>query len=148
VHDLVRLAKPVLGRVLKVHKRQARSSLSFLTPSHHSSGILRLGAGGRAEIPKIVEFWRGELPLGRAFWLWGILGGGVVSLLAPLFALMLVAAGAPAWLAVLVFAAHIPWNFVLLVGVWRSAERPGVSPAAANLARLVILAWVVVLSLL
>jgi hypothetical protein len=55
---------------------------------------------------------------------------------------------APAWLAVLVFAAHIPWNLVLLVGVWRSAERPGVSPAAANLARLVILAWVVVLSLL
>jgi hypothetical protein len=33
------------------------------------------------------------------------------------------------------------------VGVWRSAERPEVSPAAANLARLVILAWVVVLSL-
>jgi hypothetical protein len=47
-----------------------------------------------------------------------------------------------------VFAAHIPWNLVLLVGVWRSAERPGVSPAGANLARLVILAWVVVLSLL
>jgi hypothetical protein len=60
---------------------------------------------------------------------------------------MLVAAGAPAWLAVLVFVAHIPWNLVLLVGVWRSAERPEVSPAAANLARLVILAWVVVLSL-
>jgi hypothetical protein len=36
---------------------------------------------------------------------------------------------------------------VLLVGVWRSAGRPEVSPASANLARLVILAWVVVLSL-
>jgi hypothetical protein len=37
---------------------------------------------------------------------------------------------------------------VLLVGVWRSAGRRGVSRAAANVARLVILAWVVVLSLL
>jgi hypothetical protein len=61
---------------------------------------------------------------------------------------MLVAAGAPAWLAVLAFAAHIPWNLILLVGVWRSAGRPEVSRAAANVARLVILAWVVVLSLL
>ena len=96
----------------------------------------------------MVEFWRGGLPLGRAFWLWGILGGGIVSLLTTLLALMLVAAGAPAWLAVLVFAAHIPWNFVLLVGVWRSAGRPEVGPAATNLARLTILVWVVVLSLL
>ena len=61
---------------------------------------------------------------------------------------MLIAAGAPAWLAVLVFAAHLPWNLVVLVGVWRSAGRPEVSRATANLARLVILAWVIVLSLL
>jgi hypothetical protein len=55
--------------------------------------------------------------------------------------------GAPDWLAVLVFGAHIPWNLVLLVGVWRSAGQPGVSPGATKLARSVILAWVVVLSL-
>jgi hypothetical protein len=58
------------------------------------------------------------------------------------------AASAPPWLAVLAFAAHIPWNLMLLVGIWRSAGHPEVSPAAANLARTVILAWVVVLSLL
>ena len=105
-------------------------------------------ASAKAEIPTIVEFWRGDLSLGRAFWIWGIVGGGVVSLFATLLALMLVAAGAPAWLAVLVFAAHIPWNLILLVGVWRSAGRPGVSRAAANVARLAMFAWVVVLSLL
>ena len=102
----------------------------------------------RGEIRTIVEFFRGGLPLGRAFWLWGILGGGIVSLFSTLLALTLVAASAPAWLAVLAFAAHIPWNLMLLVGIWRSAGRPEVSPAAANLARTVILAWVVVLSLL
>jgi hypothetical protein len=36
---------------------------------------------------------------------------------------------------------------MLLVGIWRSAGRPEVSPAAANLARTGILAWVVVLSI-
>ena len=71
----------------------------------------------------IVEFWRGNLPLGRAFWLWGILGGGAVSLFSTLFALALLAAEAPAWPAIVVFAAYIPWNLVLLVGVWRSAEQ-------------------------
>lgn len=107
-----------------------------------------LARSTEGEIRTIVEFWRGGLPLGRAFWLWGILGGGIVSLLTTLLALMLLTAGAPAWLAVLVFAAHIPWNFVLLVGVWRSAGRPEVGHAAANFVRLTILLWVVVLSLL
>ena len=96
----------------------------------------------------IVEFWRGGLPLGRAFWVWGLLGGGVVSLCATLLALMLLAARAPGWLAALVFGAHIPWNLVLLVGVWRSAARPEVSHATANVARLAMIVWVVALSLL
>src|SRR3712207_3225131 len=88
----------------------------------------------------VVELWRGELPLGRAFWLWGVLGGGVVALFTTLLALALVTAGAPTWLAVLVFAAHVPWNLVLLVGVWRSAGRPEVGRDTAFLARLAIAA--------
>ncbi len=96
----------------------------------------------------VVEFWRGGLPLGRAFWLWGILGGGLVDLLATMFALALVVAGAPTWAIVLAFVAHVPWNLVLLVGVWRSAGRPEVGRDTAHLARLAILGWVVALSVL
>src|SRR5215207_4461994 len=96
----------------------------------------------------IVELWQGRLPLGRAFWLWGILGGGVVALFATILALALLTTGAPAWLAALVFAAHLPWNLVLLVGVWRSAGRPEVGRDTAFLARLVIAAWAVALSVL
>jgi hypothetical protein len=55
---------------------------------------------------------------------------------------------APARLAALAFAAHLPWNLVLLVGVWRSAAQSGVASGTATLARLAMLAWVVVLSLL
>jgi hypothetical protein len=96
----------------------------------------------------VVEFWRGDLPLGRAFWLWGILGGGLVNLLATMFALALVVAGAPTWVIVLVFVAHLPWNLVLLVGVWRSAGRPEVGRDMAYLARLAIIGWVVALFVL
>jgi hypothetical protein len=96
----------------------------------------------------IVRFWYGELPLGRAFWLWGILGGFVVNLVSTLLALVLLAAHAPSWLAVLVLVAHLPWNLVLLIGVWRSAGRSEISRKTADLARMAMLAWVVALSLL
>ena len=96
----------------------------------------------------IVEFWRGGLPLGRAFWGWGFVGGALVSLFSTGLVLALVAADAPNWLPLLVFAAHIPWNLVLLVGVWRSAERAEVSRDTANLARIAIVLWVVALSVL
>ena len=96
----------------------------------------------------IVELWRGELPLGRAFWLWGVLGGAAVGLFTTLLPVVLLAAEAPAWLAALAFAAHLPWNLVLLVGVWRSAGRPEVDRDAAVLARAVMLGWVVALSVL
>jgi len=43
---------------------------------------------------------------------------------------------------------HIPWNLVLLLGVWRSAERTEISRDTAWLTRLVMLVWVVVLSVL
>ena len=89
-----------------------------------------------------------KLPLGRAFWLWGILGGGVVTLFATILARQLLTTGAPAWLAALVFAADIPWNLVLLVGVWRSAGQPEVSRDVAQLAQRAIVTWTVVLSIL
>jgi hypothetical protein len=145
VPELLRTLNPWRSRRFS---RPCRTTSSFWPQANTRAVFFTRGVGGRAEILTILEFWRGGLPLGRAFWLWGVLGGGVVSLFATLLALMLVAAGAPAWLAVLVFAAHLPWNLVVLVGVWRSAGRPEVSRAAANLARSVILAWVVVLSLL
>jgi hypothetical protein len=96
----------------------------------------------------VVELWRGGLPLGRAFWLWGVLGGAAVGLSSTLLAAILLAAEAPAWLAALAFAAHLPWNLVLLVGVWRSAGQPEVDRDAALLARAVMLGWVVALSVL
>jgi hypothetical protein len=95
----------------------------------------------------VKEFARGGLPLGRAFWVWGILGGAVVNLFATLAAVAVLSAELSPWLAALVFAAPIPWNILLLVGVWRSAQRPEVGRGAGLLAQLGIAVWVMVLCL-
>jgi hypothetical protein len=95
----------------------------------------------------VAAFWRGDLPLATAFWAWGILGGALFNLAATLLVVALLSADAPAWLAALAFAAHIPPNVALVVGVWRSAARPEVGRGTAEIARWTILAWAVLLSL-
>ena len=96
----------------------------------------------------IRQFWRGGLPLGEAFWLWGILGGGVVNLFATLAALLLLTAE----VARLARGAarsrlHIPFNLFLLVGVWRSSARPEIGAERRQLARLCMSVWVIALSI-
>jgi hypothetical protein len=99
-------------------------------------------------IKALTEFWRGEVPLGRAFWIWGILGGGAISLASSVLALAIIAGGGPGWLAMIAFGAHVPWNLVLLVGVWRSSDRPEVRKEMAQMARLTIVVWVLALAVL
>jgi hypothetical protein len=100
-----------------------------------------------AAMPPVAAFWRGELPLGRAFWGWGILGGALVNLVATLAAMFLLVAEAPAWLAAMIFAAPIPWNLALIAGVWRSAAHAGTG-LHGDLARIAILVWALILCLL
>ena len=94
------------------------------------------------------RFWQGGLPLGKSFWLWGILGGGVLALFATLLGLMLLIFEASPWLVVALIVAHIPFNFYLLVGVWRSAGRSEVGRDARLIARICISAWLAILSLI
>ena len=96
----------------------------------------------------ILRFWRGGLPLGEAFWLWGILGGGVVNLFGTFAALLLLREEVSPWLVVLLMVAHIPFNLFLLLGVWRSSARPEVGPERRQLARICMTAWAIALSIL
>jgi hypothetical protein len=115
------------------------------------------GAGGAAAVLMVSvaspikafkEFWRGEVPLGRAFWVWAILGGAAVNFATTLVSLAIIARGGPGWLALMAFLAPMPWNIVLLVGVWRSADQADVRKDKAQMARLAIVVWVLVLSLI
>jgi hypothetical protein len=99
-------------------------------------------------VTALRRFWQGDLPLAEAFWIWGILGGGVLALFLTVFALMLLAFEVPTGWVVALMVLHVPANLYLLVGVWRSAGRPGVGPDLRLVARLVMGAWALVLSLI
>lgn len=56
-------------------------------------------------------------------------------------ALAIVTLDGPVWLVVIVDVLPIPYNVVVLVGVWRSAARWQGEPVWATLARLAIAIW-------
>lgn len=92
---------------------------------------------------RIVELWRGEIPLARAFWLWAIVGGLLVNGVATVAALTAVTVEAPDLLAAALFFAPIPYDVLMVVAVWRSAARHDGRPEHANWARVAVLAWAV-----
>ncbi|MFN7782986.1 MAG: hypothetical protein ACK5PG_09625 [Lysobacterales bacterium] len=67
--------------------------------------------------------WYGEVPMRRLFWSDMLLIGTLINLTASVAALALVAGGAPAWLAVALHFAPVPYNLFLLLAVGRSPER-------------------------
>jgi hypothetical protein len=97
---------------------------------------------------RLSELWTGRLPLSVAFWTYAVFWGFLLNLAATLGSLAVLAAssgGAPetsmALLSAALHVAPLPYNLAVLVGVWRSAGRPEVSPQLRLLARTVILGW-------
>ncbi len=103
-----------------------------------SSGLLRtlrmLGAG--------------ELPLPVAFWRFGIFYGTILNVVLLCAALALLAAEVPGWLGVVAFVLPIPYNILVAFGVWRSADAWQGAPVWQLLARVGIIGWAVVVSLI
>lgn len=104
------------------------------------------------------SFWKGEIPLGRAFWLYGVVGFLVVcaatNLLTPQTlhpAGLVVGLGGGGLIYVLVFAIlalapQIGYQVFASVSIWRSAEQYRGSALQPFLCRLVLslaLAWTV-----
>ena len=67
--------------------------------------------------------WQGAVPMRRLFWRDLLLVGSVINGVASIVALALLAAGSPAWLAVALHFAPLPYNLFLLLAVGRSPER-------------------------
>ena len=84
----------------------------------------------------IVRFWRGELPLGDAFWRYAVLYGigAHVAGLVLLLALHLV--GVPMGVAWAVSQISTLFSVFTLIGVWRSADRFGGRAFWADLAKI------------
>jgi hypothetical protein len=96
---------------------------------------------------RLLQLWRGELPLANAFWDWAIIYGTILNLLSTVAAFAILAAKWPALLALAVHFAPIPYNAAAVVGVWRSADRYRGPSHWAMFARIAVLAWAAIATL-
>ena len=94
----------------------------------------------------IRSLWAGELPLGEAFWWYAVGYGLVLNLVTSLLFLLLITRDAGVAPLIFVFLLPIPYNLMVVVGVWRSANRYAGPRKWADLARAGTLVWMVVLT--
>ena len=96
---------------------------------------------------RLRALWSGDLPLGEAFWTYAVTGGLAVNLTTSLLFLLLLSWDRPIAALFAGFALSVPYNVVALVGVWRSAARYEGERIHADLARMVSLVGMVLLTL-
>jgi cytochrome bd-type quinol oxidase subunit 2 len=91
----------------------------------------------------IGRLWRGEVGLGRAFWEYALVIGTLAHVITTGLAYGAYVAGAPVWLAGLLFVLAAPYTVLVAVGVWRSADRYRGPPHWALAARIAIIVWAI-----
>ena len=96
---------------------------------------------------RLRALWSGNLPLGEAFWTYAVGVGLAVNLITSLLFLVLLSWDRPLAALFVGYALSVPYNLVALVGVWRSAARYEGRRIHADLARIVSLVGLVLLSL-
>ena len=95
---------------------------------------------------KMRSLWSGELPLDEAFWTWAIGIGILINLTSSALFLALITNDRP-WAALFVgYALSVPYNILAGVGVWRSAAHYDGPAAHAELARIVVVVTMLLLS--
>ncbi len=96
----------------------------------------------------LCHLWRGELTLQNAFWNWAVFGGLTVNVVTTALFLFLITADRPISALIVGYAFPVPYNAIVLVGVWRSAERFAGERRLADLARIVTVIGMVLLSII
>ena len=96
---------------------------------------------------QVGRLWRGEVGLARVFWEYAIGFGTLANLITTMLALAVLMSGFP-MLAVAIFFLPLPYNVLIVVAVWRSAGHYRGPPVWATLARVVVVAWAVIATLM
>ncbi len=91
------------------------------------------------------RLWHGELALADAFWNWAVFGGLAINVASSALFLFLIMADRPIFAFIAGYAVSVPYNAVVSVGVWRSAERHAGERRWAELARIVTIIGMVLL---
>ena len=94
----------------------------------------------------VTRLWNGEMPLPEAFWNWAVFGGLIINLMSSAAFLFLIMAERTVAAAIAGYLFSVPYNVVVGVGVWRAAARYDGEQRWADLARIVTIAGMVVLS--
>ncbi len=94
----------------------------------------------------LCHLWRGELALQNAFWDWAVVGGLIINFASSALFLFLIMAEHPAAAFIFGYVLSVPYNIIVSVGVWRSAERYSGERRWADLARIVTVIGMVLLS--
>jgi hypothetical protein len=81
------------------------------------------------------------MPLAQVFWSFTVVFGTLFNLLATGVGLLAMAGGMPAPAAVAIHLLPLPYNFLVLVGAWRSAEAFTGPALIATSARIAVAAW-------
>ena len=95
---------------------------------------------------KLRALWFGDLPLGEAFWTFAIGIGLLVNLTTSGLFLVLIMYDRPFAALFVGYVLSVPYNVVALVGVWRSAARYEGRAGLADLARIVTVVAMLLLS--
>ena len=92
------------------------------------------------------RLWRGEFALEDAFWSWAVLGGLAINVATSAALLVLIMEDRPILAIIAGYAPSVPYNVIVSVGVWRSAERYAGERRWADLARIVTIIGMALLS--
>ncbi len=100
------------------------------------------------KMAKLVKrLWAGHLPLEQAFWHYAVGYGLLINLLTSLAFLALIAREANMVPVALAFALPVPYNVIVTVAVWRSANAYPGPKKWADMARIGTVIWMVALTL-
>ena len=95
----------------------------------------------------VSRLWAGQLTLQEAFWRYAVGYGLLINLFASLAFLALITRDANVALVTLAFALPVPYNVLVTVAVWRSANSYPGPKTWADWARIGTVIWMVVLTL-
>ncbi len=93
----------------------------------------------------MCRLWGGELALPDAFWNWAVFGGLAINVAFSALSLFLIMADRPISAFIAGYALSVPYNVIVSVGVWRSAEHYAGERRWAELARIVTIIGMVLL---
>ena len=95
---------------------------------------------------RLGRLWRGELTLDEAFWTWAVLGGLVVNIASSALFVVLIMQEQQIAAFVVGYLFSVPYNILVAVGVWRSADKHDGDRRWAEIARIVTAAGAILLS--